>query len=253
MTKRVILNLYKKEGETPLQRLERFKVENPEYKDEKMTYAGRLDPMAEGVLLVLTGEDIHKKDELLHLDKEYEFEVVWGIYSDTYDILGEVIFSKGEPSDGQIAEDVPRFKGSVEIPYPAYSSKTIGGKPMWSLARTGELSELEYPKRSMNIIELQFLGSKTVGGDYLLNEIQKRIDKIEGDFRQEAIISLWQDNLNQNKNSEYKISKFRATVSSGTYIRSLAVRLGEKYSTGALAWSIKRTKVGDYKIEDSIK
>ena len=30
-------------------------------KDEKATYAGRLDPMAEGLLIVLTGESVHKK------------------------------------------------------------------------------------------------------------------------------------------------------------------------------------------------
>jgi tRNA U55 pseudouridine synthase TruB len=48
-----VLKLYKNVGETPLECLERFRVENSEYKDVPMTYAGRLDPMAEGVLIVL--------------------------------------------------------------------------------------------------------------------------------------------------------------------------------------------------------
>ena len=55
-----ILKLYKKEGETPLEAIERFRRKNPEYRNEKMTYAGRLDPMAEGVLLVLAGNECKK-------------------------------------------------------------------------------------------------------------------------------------------------------------------------------------------------
>ena len=50
-----IVQIYKNEGETPLECLERFRVEQPLYKDATLSYAGRLDPMAEGILLVLVG------------------------------------------------------------------------------------------------------------------------------------------------------------------------------------------------------
>ena len=56
-----ILKLYKNRGETPLECINRFKKENPEYQKEKMTYAGRLDPLAEGLLLVLVGEECKNK------------------------------------------------------------------------------------------------------------------------------------------------------------------------------------------------
>ena len=56
-----------------------------------MTYAGRLDPMASGVLLVLAGEETKNKDKYLGLDKEYDFEILFGFATDTYDILGKVI------------------------------------------------------------------------------------------------------------------------------------------------------------------
>ena len=55
-----ILKLNKKMSETPLECIQRWKKENPEYVEEKMTYAGRLDPMAEGELLVLVGEEFIK-------------------------------------------------------------------------------------------------------------------------------------------------------------------------------------------------
>ena len=69
--KKVIL-LNKKEGETPLECINRAKEEGIIPKDEKATYAGRLDPMAEGLLIVLTGESVHKKEEYLKLSKEYK-------------------------------------------------------------------------------------------------------------------------------------------------------------------------------------
>ena len=82
------LYLQKKKGETPLACMERFRAENPEYFDIPMTYAGRLDPIATGDLLVLTGEECKKKDEYLGLDKEYEATVLLGFQTDSYDVLG---------------------------------------------------------------------------------------------------------------------------------------------------------------------
>lgn len=67
----------------------RFRAENPQHKETKMTYLGRLDPMAEGLLLVLSG-DTRDKNKFLDLDKTYEFEVLWGVSTDTYDVLGQV-------------------------------------------------------------------------------------------------------------------------------------------------------------------
>jgi tRNA pseudouridine55 synthase len=249
----MILNLYKKEGETPLERLERFREKNTVYANEKMTYAGRLDPMADGVLLILSGEDVYKKDQMLSLEKEYDFEVLWGVKSDTHDILGEITISENVPTDELIIEGVSSWKGQIELPYPAYSSRKVAGKPLWQHARENNLSELEIPKKSMNIIDLQYQGSRTVKANEILDLIIERVNRINGDFRQEEILDKWKGELGVKEKSEFKISSFKATVSAGTYIRSLAVRMGEKYGTGALAWTISRTRVGEHKISDSIR
>ena len=84
-----IITLYKLVGETPLACIERFREDNPVYKQVNMTYLGRLDPMAEGVMPVLAG-DTREKQKYLDFDKTYEFEVLWGFETDTYDILGLV-------------------------------------------------------------------------------------------------------------------------------------------------------------------
>jgi tRNA U55 pseudouridine synthase TruB len=62
MKKIILIN--KKEGETPLEALEFFRKKNKQYQDLKMTYAGRLDPMASGLLLLLAGEETKKKKSI---------------------------------------------------------------------------------------------------------------------------------------------------------------------------------------------
>ena len=83
-----VLNLYKQAGETPLECILRFKKDNPQFENVPMTYAGRLDPLAEGVLLVLSGKEVHRKEEFLNLRKEYEVEVLFGVGTDTFDVMG---------------------------------------------------------------------------------------------------------------------------------------------------------------------
>jgi tRNA U55 pseudouridine synthase TruB len=75
-------------GVTPLQAIETFRKEKPELKDLPLTYAGRLDPMAGGKLLVLIGDECKRREKYDGLDKEYEFEVLLGFASDSGDVLG---------------------------------------------------------------------------------------------------------------------------------------------------------------------
>ena len=53
-----VINLYKPVGLTPLQALNIFKKTNSPYKSKKISYPGRLDPMAEGVLILLVDDEI---------------------------------------------------------------------------------------------------------------------------------------------------------------------------------------------------
>lgn len=75
--------IYKRIGETPLEAMEKARFNHPEWEKLPMTYAGRLDPVAEGLLLVLAGEDCKEKDKYLDLTKEYELSVLFGFETDT--------------------------------------------------------------------------------------------------------------------------------------------------------------------------
>ena len=243
-----ILKLYKNLGETPLETLQRFKAEHPEYTDTKMTYLGRLDPMAEGLLLVLAGNTT-KRAEYLSLDKNYEFEVLWGFGSDTYDILGKVIPDKTpqklENKMEGLVEKISKKKTQL---YPAYSSRTVSGKSLFMWARENKIEEIDIPERNIKIFSMEHVHTRYITGREILGEVKEKISKVTGDFRQKDILSTWQNALIAIPNETFLISKFKADVSSGTYVRGLANEMGKLLGTSALAWSIKRTRVGEYKI-----
>lgn len=247
--KKVVL-IKKKEGETPLEALGVFRFKHPSYENVPMTYAGRLDPMASGLLLVLVGEECKNKDKYLKLDKEYEFEVLFGFATDTYDILGKVtnsdILQNTRMSKQHMLNEIKRqlkfFLGKHNQVYPLYSSKTVAGKQLWQYARGGE--DIEIPTKEIEIKFLQLIGLRSISSRVLLKSINKRISRVSGDFRQKEILELWQKKLAAKQS--YSIAKFRVKCSSGTYVRSFANSLGDKIGIPALAYSIKRTRIGKY-------
>lgn len=245
-----IIIVNKKEGETPLEALESFRAKNKEYKDLPITYAGRLDPMASGVLILLAGEETKNKEKYLALDKEYDFEVLFGFATDTYDILGKIqhsnILKNVRMSDlgKKIKNHLKHFTGKFVQKYPPYSSKTVKGKPMFEYSR--ENVAVEAPEREVNVKSLKLIKIKKITSKKLLENIEKRIQKVNGDFRQKEIIKLWQNKL-KNSPDTFSVASFKIKCGSGTYVRSIANSIGEKIIIPALAYSIKRTKVGRYK------
>ena len=252
-----ILLINKKEGETPLEALDIFRSKHKKYKQVKMTYAGRLDPMASGLLLVLAGEETKNKEKYLALDKEYEFEVLFGFATDTYDILGKISSSARQglaeeltqaKLEKEIKQNLKYFTGKFIQKYPIYSSKTVRGKQLFKYARGEE--EVEIPEREVFVKELKFLKLKTINRKKLLKNIERRIKKIKGDFRQKEILKIWHKNLSVKHrvfNTKFFIASFRIKCGSGTYVRGIANSLGEKIGIPALAFSIKRTKIGKYR------
>ena len=247
------LNLYKQIGETPLQRLERFREDEPSYKNKKMTYAGRLDPMAEGVLLVLTGEECKSKEEYLKLSKEYVFEVVFGIETDTYDLLGKILNVAPPPLNvlRKVEVELDEFKGVIEQEYPPFSSKAVFGKPLFEWAKAGRIKEIELPKKRNKVYDIKTEGTRMVGISEMRDKVEYVTSHLKGDFRQREILSNWEE-LSSRCAIEFPAVSIRIECSSGTYVRDIANKLGKKLGTCATTLSIKRESLGEYKAEDSI-
>lgn len=246
-SKQEIWPVWKRAGENLSELLARFKREYPEMEDVPVTYAGRLDPMAEGLVVLLTGESVHKKDEFLGLDKVYKFEVLWGVETDTYDALGLIqqISSRRSDFSNKVQRVASDFVGKQIQSYPPYSSKPVDGKPMFQWAREGRIGEIDIQKNEIEVFSIEVGETRALLGGELLANIEEKISKVNGDFRQDEIMKSWKESLGKIGNEKFYITKMKAHVSSGTYIRTLAFEVGKKIGLGAIAFSIVRTKVGE--------
>jgi tRNA pseudouridine55 synthase len=235
---------YKQWGETPLETLERVRKENPNLNDVPLSYAGRLDPLAEGVLLVLCGEANKARGEYLGMDKEYECEVLFGIKTDSGDLLGLISeIKEGEVKEEVLKESLPLLLGAQSFPYPVFSSKTVNGKPLFAWFKEGKIHEIEIPKTDVNIKEIEMMSLKTIHADEVLGKITKAIELIKGDFRQSEILKSYKEHL---INQSFIVATIKVSCTSGTYMRTLAEIIGDKNNMPALAYSIKRTKIGEF-------
>lgn len=187
------------------------------------------------------------------MDKEYEAEIVFGFETDTYDILG-LPKKRKETKDfskNELTVFLNNFLGKNKQSFPPYSSYKIKGKPLFEWAREGKIKEIKIPEKERKIYEIELLSFKKISGKNLLAQINKKINLVKGDFRQEKILKKWQEVLNKTMLTKFQTAKIIIKCSSGTYIRSIAHKLGKNLKSGAVLFSLKRTKAGEFEIEDS--
>lgn len=285
MEKYVVLE--KAVGETPLSCAEAWRKVNPAYANSPLAYAGRLDPMASGKLLVLIGDECKNQTNYHGLDKEYEFSVLLGIGSDTHDVMGRLhagenlpsLLSSGalravrpsltpsESNDGRFSDDITKdtiltsivknLTGTIKLPYPHFSAKTVQGKPlhMWTLEN--RLHEIEIPTKESEVYELEVTKIETIDKESLVKQALEKVNSVPpvtelrkalgNDFRRVDVRQDWENIRNDDSLPEtFQIIHLRCVASSGTYMRSLAEVIGHKLHTHGLAWHIHRTKIGTF-------
>ncbi|MES2014677.1 MAG: hypothetical protein V4437_02585 [Patescibacteria group bacterium] len=245
----------KRLGETPLQALESFRNSTSSLKGIPLTYAGRLDPMAEGKLLILIDDECKKRSVYDALDKEYEFELLLGYKSDTGDILGlaEGASHTKRYTEREIQSAAKFFLGEHSFPYPAFSSKTVKGIPLFQHALEDTLQGVSIPSAEVRIYSINYIGKRFISKKGLLQEIFQKInflkvevsERVGSDFRKPQILERWKEII-EGEEGDCEVLKFRVIASSGTYIRTLAPCIAEKLGTLGLAYSIHRTKIGRY-------
>ena len=215
-------NIYKPKGATSFDVVQQIKRLTGE---KKVGHAGTLDPLAEGVLIMGVGRESTKKLRfILEEDKEYIAEIKLGYYSTTDDEEGEKkkVEVKNWPTIEEIKKVTKTFIGDIIQISPAYSAIKIQGERAYKKARRGE--KFTRPPRIVTIKEIEIL-------EYNIPLAEKNNVSLEN----------------------CPILKIKTIVGSGTYIRSLAREIGEKLNTGGYLTSLTRTRIGNYKIEDSIR
>lgn len=214
----MILSVYKEKGWTSHDVVAKLRGV---LSTKKIGHAGTLDPLAEGVLVVLTDKDTKKQSEIMELPKQYTAEITFGATSPTYDMEGPLSFFEDEIDAVKLKKNLenllPGFTGKIKQKVPPYSAVKVDGKKLYKKARAGEAVDLPVKEVEAYGVELEGFATKEVEGR-VLSAATLRID-----------------------------------CGKGFYVRSLAHDLGEKLGTGAVLTKLVRTKVGDYKLAESKK
>ena len=179
----------------------------------KVGHGGTLDPLASGVLPIALGEATKLAGRMLDATKAYEFTCRFGTQTDTLDLEGKVIaVSDIRPTRAEVEAILPSFTGPISQVPPAFSALKVDGERAYDLARKGV--EVELKARSVTVHALEILPT----------EGREELDSIT----------------------------LTATVSKGTYIRSLARDIAIALGTVGHVTMLRRTKAGPFTLEQAI-
>jgi tRNA U55 pseudouridine synthase TruB len=256
------VTIQKIRGETPLEAIIKWKSNHTEFADIPTSYAGRLDPMAEGKLLVLLGDECKKQSHYTKLDKEYVIQVLLDFSTDTGDVLGFVEYSgiKTKILKQALQPVLEKEIGTHVRDYPLFSSKTVKGKPLFIYALEGSLDTIHIPEHSETIYSLKIEDICEENVSELSEHVKKLLavvprsnepSKLLGaDFRQDEVRMRWEKVFEKIAEDDakrvFQIITLKVTCGSGAYMRTLASRIGKSLGTNALALSINRTKIGKF-------
>ncbi len=233
----------KEAGHTMIQTMDKFKKENNI--NNKVCYCGRLDPMARGLVLLLVGDECKKMDEYMSTKKEYEFEILFGLSTDTDDPLG-IINNTFNYSEEEVKYYYDKIKeyikiGSFEQKFHNYSSKRVDGIPLWEYTKNNILVDVSH---KVEIFDIKYNQIKKYNFNEWKDNIIETINKIDkkNDFRQDKIINNYNINNNININIIYSIP-IKIAVSSGFYVRQLVADIKNHFNIVILTFDINRTNI----------
>jgi tRNA pseudouridine55 synthase len=195
--------------------------------EKRVGHTGTLDPFATGVLVVLVGRATRLAQFLSGAEKEYEGVIRFGFATDTGDATGtarpetRAALSSREFAESwdesKIEDALSSFRGSFEQIPPMYSAKKVLGKKLYELARKGR--EIERAAVPVTVSEFE---AQQLNGSFLQHNTDGTCDLA-----------------------------VRVVCSAGTYIRTLAESVGERFGVAAHLCSLRRTRAGDFKISQA--
>ena len=181
-------------------------------KKVKIGHAGTLDPLATGVLVLCTGKTTKLIDQLQQHTKEYIATMQLGATTDSYD--REHTVNHTYPTK-HITREL------IDSTIPQFIGDVQQVPPTYSAVKVN--GDRAYAlRRQGDSVELK---PKTV-----------RIDEIEV----------------LDSNPEDMTMAIRVVCGKGTYIRAISRDLGRALKSGAYLTSLRRTRVGEVKVEECV-
>lgn len=171
----------------------------------KVGHAGTLDPLASGVMIVVTGRSTKLIESLQAGVKEYVATLKLGATTPSFDLETEIdaTYPTAHIDRELIDNVIPRFVGCIQQVPPSFSACKVDGKRAYKMARKGH--EVELKPKTLVIDEIEVAG-----------------------FDPDTMTLT-----------------LRIVCSKGTYIRALARDIGAALGSGAHLTALRRTRVGD--------
>jgi tRNA pseudouridine55 synthase len=182
-------------------------------KMKKVGHTGTLDPDVSGVLPICLGRATKIVEYVTAANKTYEGEVKIGFSTTTEDASGEVVEEKRVDLDitkDEVLNVLHSLTGEIIQTPPMYSAVKVNGKRLYEYARQGMV--IERPSRKITIHKLELLS----------------------------------DIVQTNHTVSFR---FRVTCSKGTYVRTLAVQIGEKLGYPSHMSDLIRISSGEFKLQ----
>jgi tRNA pseudouridine55 synthase len=250
-SERSVVLVHKPRGMSPVQAITRVREIDPALEHRRIGYAGRLDPLATGLLVLLLDEANKRAHEFNHLDKRYEIEVTFGVRTDTFDLLGLPTVSGASIDAPSLDAAIDSLVGTRSQRYPPYSSVRINGRPAFYWARRGEVPDGGWPEKERTIRTASVVDRRVVSGAAMVEQALSDIASVQGDFRQEQLARAWRDASQVLSGRDLTVLRLAIECSSGTFMRSIADALGERAGCAAIATVIHRTRVGPYELDQA--
>ncbi|EPT8860543.1 TPA: tRNA pseudouridine(55) synthase TruB [Listeria innocua] len=183
---------------------------------KKVGHTGTLDPEVEGVLPICIGRATKLAEYVTDEGKVYVAEITLGKSTTTEDATGETVATKdlAEISVEELQAALTKLTGKITQIPPMFSAVKVNGKKLYEYARAG--IEVERPSRQVDIYSL---------------------------VRLDGISPLTESN---------PTFKLEISCGKGTYIRTLAVMIGELLGYPAHMSKLERTRSGFFKKEDCL-
>lgn len=187
------------------------------FQTKKVGHTGTLDPEVTGVLPICLGRATKLSRFLTDEGKRYAAEITIGTATMTEDAHSEVVETRNVEPKAFTAADIDRvlglLTGTIEQIPPYYSAVKVNGKKLYEYARKGQT--VERPRRLVEIHRLIRTNDPII---------------------------------------EDGVCRFRIDVEcgKGTFIRTLAVQIGEQLGYPAHMSDLRRTRSGSFEEADAV-
>jgi len=177
-------------------------------KKVKVGHTGTLDPFATGLMILVTGIECKNASTYTKMDKVYDATICLGKTSSTGDPEGEI--TEFESGDARKVQS-----GDIEKMLKQFTGVITQTPPIYSAIKINGQRAYDLARKGMDI---------------------------DIPSRQVTIYSL------ELLDYAWPYVKIRTHVSSGTYIRSLAVDIGAALGSGAYCTELRRTRIASWDV-----